>query len=94
MNKQKYELRDVTENDYDFIYQVKKNAYKKYVEMNYGDWNEEQQKEYFKRFIEAYKEGAYIIIFDGQDVGFYNGCIEDGKYEIGNICIKERSRHL
>ena len=87
MNKQKYELRDVTENDYDFIYQVKKNAYKKYVEMNYGDWNEEQQKEYFKRFIEAYKEGAYIIIFDGQDVGFYNGCIEDGKYEIGNICI-------
>ena len=87
MNKQKYGLRAVTENDYDFIYQVKKNAYKKYVEMNYGDWNEEQQKEYFKRFIEACKKGAYIIIFDGQDVGFYNGCIADGKYEIGNICI-------
>lgn len=87
MNEQKYGLRDVTENDYDFIYQVKKNAYKKYVEMNYGEWNEEQQKAYFRRFMEACKEGAYIIVFDGQDVGFYNGCIENGKYEIGNICI-------
>lgn len=87
MNKEKYELRIITENDYEFIYKVKKEAYKKYVEMNYGIWDEQQQKEYFKKFIETYNEGAFIIIFDGKDVGFYNGCTTDNKYEIGNICI-------
>ncbi len=87
MSNQKYELRSVTENDYDFVYQVKRDAYKKYVEMCFGNWDEEQQKEYFKRFMEAYKEGAFIISFDGKDIGFYNGCMIDNKYEIGNICI-------
>lgn len=87
MKKQKYGLRTITEKDYDFIYQVKKEAYKKYVEIYFGSWDEEQQKEYFKKFIETYKEGAFIITFNRKDIGFYNGCIIDNKYEIGNICI-------
>jgi len=87
MKNQQYELRSVTEEDYDFIYQVKKDAYKKYVEICFGRWDEEQQREYFKKFIETYKEGAFIITFDGKDIGFYNGCTVDNKYEIGNICI-------
>lgn len=87
MSNRKYELRSVIENDYDFVYQVKKDAYKKYVEICFGSWDEEQQKKYFKRFIEAYKEGAFIISFDGKDIGFYNGCMTDDRYEIGNICI-------
>jgi len=87
MNNQRYELRSITESDHDFIYQVKKDAYKKYVEICFGSWDEEQQKEYFKKFIETYKEGAFIITFDGKDIGFYNGCSMDNKYEIGNICI-------
>ena len=53
MNNQKYGLRSITENDYDFIYQVKKDAYKKYVEINFGSWDEELQKEYFNSFIET-----------------------------------------
>ncbi len=87
MINKKYGLRSITEIDYDFIYQVKKDAYKKYVEIYFGSWDEEQQKEYFKKFIEIYKEGAFIITFDGKDIGFYNGCTIDNKYEIGNICI-------
>ncbi|MBR4083173.1 MAG: GNAT family N-acetyltransferase [Lachnospiraceae bacterium] len=87
MNNQKYGLRAITEQDYDFIYQVKKEAYKKYVEMNFGGWDEEQQQEFFKQFIETYKEGAYIITFQGTDIGFYNDCETEGTYEIGNICI-------
>ena len=41
MNNTKYSLRNITEQDYDFIYQVKKDAYKKYVEENFGEWKEE-----------------------------------------------------
>ena len=87
MNEQKYELRSITENDYDFIYQVKKDAYKKYVEIYYGSWEEKQQRAYFEKFMETYKNGASIITLGGIDIGFYNGCMTDNKYEIGNICI-------
>lgn len=87
MSNKEYILRTITEQDYDFIYQVKKEAYQKYVEINFGGWDEEQQQEFFKKFMEAYKEGAYIITVQGTDIGFFNVCQEERIYEIGNICI-------
>lgn len=87
MSNQIYNLRSITEQDYDFIYEVKKDAYQKYVEDNFGEWKEELQKELFKAFIEKFKEGARIIIFQGIDIGFYNFVQNYNIYEIGNICI-------
>jgi len=87
MDNQEYCFRSVNEKDYDFIYDVKKEAYQKYVEKYFGNWNEEQQIEYFKAFIETYKVGSYIITLDGHDIGFYNGTSLEDRYEIGNICI-------
>ena len=87
MNDRIYELRNADKKDYEFIYQVKKGAYNEYVEINFGTWNEEQQREYFAKFIEACKESAYIITYEGTEIGFYNGCLEGDSYEIGNICI-------
>ena len=87
-----YNLRPYINNEYhnyyDFVYQVKKDAYKKYVEECWGSWVEENQQEYFKKFINQVKDDAYIIQLNGKDIGFYNGeTLEDGSYEIGNICI-------
>ena len=87
MRNIEYTLRTITEQDYDFIYQVKKDAYQKYVEMNFGEWNDELQKEFFKAFMEKFKAGARIIAFQGMDIGFFNDCETDYIYEIGNICI-------
>lgn len=87
LNNTKYSLRTITEQDYDFIYQVKKDAYQKYVEINFGEWKDELQREFFKAFMEKFKEGARIIIFQGIDIGFFNECETDYIYEIGNICI-------
>ena len=87
MRNIEYTLRTITEQDYDFIYQVKKDAYQKYVEMNFGEWNDELQKEFFKAFMEKIKAGARIITFQGMDIGFFNDCETDYIYEIGNICI-------
>ena len=91
-NEKQYNMRPYIDNefhnDYDFVYEVKKNAYKKYVEECWGSWIEEDQRNYFKNFIEQVKENAYIIQLNGKDIGFYNGeTLEDGSYEIGNICI-------
>lgn len=40
-----------------FIYNLKKEVYKKYVEKIYGEWNEENQKKLFERFM---KENSKI----------------------------------
>ena len=77
-----------TDIDYDFVYDVKKNAYKKYVEECWGEWNDEDQKNHFQRFINVVKNNAYIIMIGDKKIGFYNGeILENGNYEVGNICI-------
>ncbi len=81
-------LRKYTNNDYMFVYEIKKNAYKKYVEECWGSWVEKDQQKYFENFINQVKENAYIIQYDNKDIGFYNGeILKNGNYEIGNICI-------
>ena len=83
-----YNLRKYNNNDYDFVYNIKKKAYKKYVEECFEKWDEEEQKEFFKKFITQVKDNAYIIQTENKDIGFYNGeLIDDDTYEIGNICI-------
>ena len=77
-----------TDEDYEFVYEVKKNAYKKYVEECWGKWIEEDQRKYFENFISTVKNNAYIIMNGNIQIGFYNGeILENGNYEIGNICI-------
>ena len=77
-----------TDEDYYFVYEVKKNAYKKYVEECWGSWNEEEQQKYFEKFILAVKNNAYIITYNEKKIGFYNEeILENGNYEIENICI-------
>ena len=74
--------------DCEFVYGVKKNAYKKYVEECWGAWIEEDQRNYFEKFMAAVKNNAYIIMDGDNRIGFYNGeILENGNYEIGNICI-------
>ncbi len=81
-------LTPYTDIDYEFVYEVKKNAYKKYVEWCWGTWNEEDQRKYFEKFITTVKDNAFIIMNGYKKIGFYNGeILENGNYEIGNICI-------
>lgn len=81
-------LRKYTNNDYRFVYQTKKNSYKKYVDKCWGAWIEEDQQKYFENFINKVRENAYIIQYNNKDIGFYNGGIlENGNYKIENICI-------
>lgn len=83
-----YKLIHINDNDYEFIYETKKNAYIKYVEEIWGPWNEEVQRDLYKKFIDANKDNIYIIYLDNKRIGFYQGFIlENGDYEIGNICI-------
>ena len=91
-NRSQYNMRPYIDNEYhdykEFVYQTKKDAYKKYVEEIWGPWNEDDQRTYYENFINTYQNDAWIIQLNGRDIGFYNGTtLEDGSYEIGNICI-------
>ena len=83
-------LMPYNNDDYEFVYEVKKNAYKKYVEECWGSWIEEDQRNFFDNFINTYKNNILIIIENNKKIGFYNGeILDNGNYEIGNICIIE-----
>ena len=85
---EKIKLIPYMDENYEFVYEIKKNAYKKYVEQCWGNWVEEDQKKYFEKFITKVKNNAFIIMFDDKKIGFYNGeILPNGNYEIGNICI-------
>ena len=86
--KNDIKLVPYNDTDYEFVYEVKKNAYKKYVEECWGNWIEKEQRKYFERFITISKKNAFIIMYEDKKIGFYNGeILENGNYEIGNICI-------
>ena len=88
MEKRDYKLKKYNEDNKEFVYQIKKTAYKKYVEECWGSWIEEDQRNYYEKFINKVHNNTWIIELDGKDIGFYNGEeLENGDYEIGNICI-------
>lgn len=82
------ELVAYSDDYYEFVYEVKKNAYKKYVKQYWGRWDEAVQRDYFDKFISSVGKNAYIIRLGNKEIGFFNDDIlDDGSYEIGNICI-------
>ena len=51
-------------------------------------WDENTQRELFTKFIETVKDNTWLIKYEDEIIGFYNGNnIDKDNYEIGNICI-------
>lgn len=71
-----------------FIYNLKKEVYKKYVEKYFKEWNEDNQKKLFNRFMKENSKNIVLIYLKDKLVGFYNGKqSDDNIFEICNICI-------
>ena len=88
MEQIEYIFDNYTDDDYEFVYETKKQVYKKYVEANWGEWNEDKQREMFADFIKTYGDKIQMIMMGYNKIGFYHGeDIGDNEYEIGNICI-------
>ena len=83
-----YILRKYENYDYEFVYEVKKYAYKKYVEQCWGKWDDIDQKNRFKESMEKTFDRTYIIMFNDEKIGFYQGqLVNERTYYIENICI-------
>lgn len=87
MTDLKLTFKKYTKKDYDYIYDVKKAAYQKYVEVYYG-WDEDVQQKMYKDFLKERGKNIKIILVNGEYAGFMDGCdLENGDYEQGNIII-------
>ena len=83
-----YVLRKYEDIDYEFVYEIKKNAYKEYVEKCWGKWDDIDQKNRFKESMKKAFDRTYIIMFNNERIGFYQGkLINERTYFIENICI-------
>ena len=88
MSNLNFYIRDYIDSDYQFVYDVKKIVYKNYVEMNWGEWNEEKQIEMFKSFINEHAKDIKIVMVDDERIGFFHGNdLDENTYEQRNICL-------
>ncbi len=84
----KISFRKYSDADYDFIYDVKKIGYKKYVDEYFGGWDDAVQHKMFDSFLKDEKENIEIILCGNEEIGFKNGkFLPSGEYEQGNLCI-------
>ena len=83
------EYKNGNQDEIQFIYNLKKEVYQKYVENISGEWNEENQKKLFHKFMKENSKNIELILIGNKIVGFFNGKDKDDKtFEIGNICLK------
>ena len=83
-----YTLRKMHQQDYELVYNMKKEAFKRYVIENWGSWDATRQRDYFKHFVEKYKDNIWIIQVNHTPVGFFAGqVIGNGNYHLGTIVI-------
>lgn len=87
-----YNLRKYNNKDYEFVYEIKKQAYKNYVVENWGEWDDEKQHAFFDDYINKQSKFIDIIVFEGEDIGFLDANINKDEFEINNICIKDKFR--
>ena len=84
----KYTFRNYNDNDYNLIYDLKKQAFQGYVNHFWGLWDDEKQHEFFDNYIKAQRDRIKIIVLDGKDIGYFDDKLCGNEYEIVNIIIK------
>lgn len=82
----KYNFRKCSLDDFDFLFELKKQNFKFYVEKIWG-WDDEEQRERLKRDLEEHLEHKRIIELDGKKIGVYATHLT----EIGEFFINEIS---
>ena len=65
-----YYFRKATIDDFDFIFDLKKKNFKKYIE-EYFEWNEEERKEMYYNTLKNYLGEYNIIVTNNKDIGVF-----------------------
>lgn len=74
-------------NDYEFIYNLKKEVYMDYIINYYGEYDENVQRYMFDKRVKRVKDNIYMVYYKNKRVGFYTIDNNNNYLEIENICI-------
>lgn len=89
----KYTFRECNLEDFDFLFNLKKENFKWYVDKIWG-WNDEDQKERLKKDLEEHLHHKKIIIVDDKPIGiFVTHITENGDSFINEISILKEYQH-
>ena len=81
-------LKRKNKEEIEFIYNIKKEYYNKYITENKTEMNKELQTKLFERYIKGNAKNIKIITVKGEKIGFFDGKIlEDNTFRIDNIFI-------
>ena len=88
-----YSFRNCTLDDFDFLFKLKKENFKWYVDKIWG-WNDEDQKQRLKQDLEEYLAHKRIILIDNKSAGVYViHTTENGELFINEISILKEYRN-
>lgn len=65
-----YELRECTLEDFDFLFELKKQNFKWYVDKIWG-WNDEDQKKRLRDDLNEHLNHKKIVVLNKKDIGSY-----------------------
>lgn len=84
-----YTFRDCLMTDFDFLFELKKQNFKKYVD-KYWSWNDQDQKNRLKIDLEEHLQHKHIILLHNNVIGVYAVHItENGDCFINEISLLE-----
>lgn len=82
-----YTFRPCVLDDFDFLFILKKDNFRRYIEEIWG-WNEEEQKNRLKEDLKIHLQHKKIILLDDKPIGIYvTHFTEDGDLYINEISI-------
>lgn len=88
-----YSFRNCTLDDFDFLFELKKENFKWYVDKIWS-WNDDDQKQRLKQDLEEHLAHKRIILVDSKKVGVYAVHItENGDLFINEISILKEYQH-
>lgn len=83
----KYLFRNCTLDDFDFLFELKKQNFKWYVDKIWS-WNDDDQKQRLRQDLKEHLQHKRIILLDNKEVGIYAVHItENGDLFINEISI-------
>lgn len=83
----KYTFRPCVLDDFDFLFMLKKDNFRRYIEEIWG-WNEEEQKNRLKEDLKIHLDHKKIILLDDKPIGVYvTHFTEKGDLFINEISI-------
>ena len=91
MNLNEIKLRNAVQEDFDFLYDLHKEALKDYIEVTWG-WDEEWQQDYFQKKFDISERR--IIQYQGNDIGCVTVRDEGSYLFLGYIAILPKFQNM